>query len=126
MNHNAYIDVQLLTHLEQIRPIFTNAEDLLWNILEVEPFSSLKFRRQHVIAPYVVNFYCAELRLVIELDTGTYTALNSPGKDLQKNTFFNHLGLRVLRYRSDDILNHPEVILRGLANVCNELKTTKQ
>ena len=45
----------------------TDAENLMWQLLRAKRFMNLKFRRQHVIAPYIVDFYCHEIGLVIEL-----------------------------------------------------------
>lgn len=46
----------------------TDAESLMWQLLRAKQFMNVKFRRQHVIQPYIVDFYCHELSLVIELD----------------------------------------------------------
>lgn len=53
---------------QNMRSNATDAERLMWQLLRAKRFMNLKFRRQHVIAPYIVDFYCHELGLVIELD----------------------------------------------------------
>ncbi len=50
----------------------TDAENLMWQLLRAKRFMNLKFRRQHVIEPYIVDFYCHEIGLVIELDGGQH------------------------------------------------------
>ena len=62
------LDPQLLEFAKTMRHNATDAENLMWKILRAKRFMNLKFRRQHVIAPYIVDFYCHELGLVIELD----------------------------------------------------------
>ena len=62
------LDPQLLVFAKTMRHTATDAESLMWQLLRNKRFMNLKFRRQHVIAPYIVDFYCHELGLVIELD----------------------------------------------------------
>lgn len=56
----------------QLRNEQTDAEHLLWRHLRNRQFLALKFRRQYPMPPYVLDFYCAELALVIELDGGQH------------------------------------------------------
>ena len=62
------IDPQLLKFAKSMRHTATDAEILMWQLLRNKRFMNLKFHRQHVIAPYIVDFFCHELGLVIELD----------------------------------------------------------
>ncbi|ENU25452.1 hypothetical protein F992_03188 [Acinetobacter modestus] len=66
------LDPQLLEFAKNMRSNATDAEHLMWQLLRAKRFMNLKFRRQHVIAPYIVDFYCHELGLVIELDGSQY------------------------------------------------------
>src|SRR6185369_13752956 len=52
---------------QELRSTMTTAEEILWNVLRINNWK-LKFRRQHPVANYVVDFYCHRIRLVIELD----------------------------------------------------------
>jgi adenine-specific DNA-methyltransferase len=65
---NNTVDPQLLEFAKSMRNTATDAEHLMWQILRAKRFMNLKFRRQHVIKPYIVDFYCHEISLVIELD----------------------------------------------------------
>ena len=62
------LDPQLLEFAKTMRHNATDAENLMWQLLRAKRFMNLKFRRQHVIKPYIVDFYCHEIGLVIELD----------------------------------------------------------
>ncbi len=66
------LDLQLLEFAKTMRSNATDAENLMWQLLRAKRFMNLKFRRQHVITPYIVDFYCHELGLVIELDDSPY------------------------------------------------------
>ena len=61
------LDPQLLEFAKSMRHNATDAESLMWQ-LRAKRFMNLKFRHQHVIEPYIVDFYCHEIGLVIELD----------------------------------------------------------
>ena len=64
------IDPRLLTLARKLRKEQTGAEQLLWSLLRNRQFCGLKFRRRYPMAPYVLDFYCDEERLGIELDGG--------------------------------------------------------
>ena len=66
------IDPQLLVFAKSMRHTATDAESLMWQLLRAKRFMNLKFLLQHVIAPYIVDFYCHELGLVLELDGGQH------------------------------------------------------
>jgi very-short-patch-repair endonuclease len=81
------------------------AENLLWQkVLRSRQFLGHKFHRQKPIGPYVVDFYCAELKLVIEVDGDSHA--DQPDYDAQRTAFLESHGLRVLRYANRDILNN--------------------
>ena len=99
----------------------TDAESRLWHHLRARRLGGRKFRRQHTIDKYIVDFYCDEARLVIELDGGGH---NEPGQrdyDRQRTVALEELGLRVLRFWNDEVLLQTElvlaVILEALENV---------
>lgn len=69
---NKKLDPQLLIFAKSMRHSSTNAEHLMWQLLRAKRFMNLKFRRQHVITLYIVDFYCHEIGLVIELDGGQH------------------------------------------------------
>ena len=62
------IDPQLLEFAKTMRHNATDAENLMWQLLRARPFMNLKFRKQYVIKLYIVDFYCHEIGLVMELD----------------------------------------------------------
>lgn len=62
------IDPQLLEFARTMRSNATDVENLMWQLLRNKQFMNLKFRRQHVIKRYIVDFYCHEIGLLVELD----------------------------------------------------------
>lgn len=71
-HHHSVVPEDLKRYARAMRASMPDAEALLWSLLRNRRLANAKFRRQHVIAPYIVDFYCAERRLVIELDGGQH------------------------------------------------------
>jgi len=87
------LDPQLLEFAKTMRTNATDAENLIWQLLRNKRFMTLKFRRQHVIEPYIVDFYCHELGLVVELDGGQHGANDAIEYDAERTKFLEVLGL---------------------------------
>lgn len=83
---------------------------------------NLKFRRQHVIQPYIVDFYCHEIGLMIELDGGQHGMDDAIEYDAERTKFLEALGLTVVLYWNSDVLGRMDVVLEYLWNVCSQLK----
>ncbi len=94
----------------------TKAEQLLWSKLRGCQFHSLKFRRQHGIGPYIVDFYCPERLLVIEIDGDVHAQENRKKMDCQREAYLTTLGLNIIRYPNDDVLNNLDGVLQDLEN----------
>ncbi|MCL6235675.1 endonuclease domain-containing protein [Acinetobacter sp. ANC 5579] len=121
---NNKLDPQLLKFAKSMRHTATDAEHLMWQILRAKRFMNLKFRRQHVIQPYIVDFYCHEIGLVIELDGGQHGMDDAIEYDAERTKFLEALNLTVVRYWNHDVLDRRDVVLEDLWNVCTELKNT--
>ncbi|TQR61808.1 endonuclease domain-containing protein [Acinetobacter sp. RF14B] len=117
------IDSQLLEFAKYMRHTATDAENLMWQLLRAKRFMNLKFRRQHVVKPYIVDFYCHEIDLVIELDGSQHGMDDAIEYDTERTKFLEALGLTVVRYWNHDVLRRADVVLEDLWNVCFELKS---
>jgi very-short-patch-repair endonuclease len=82
----------------------TVAEERMWAVLRDRRFREIKFRRQHAIGPYVVDFACVAARLVIELDGGSHDREEQVAFDVERTAFLERAGWRVLRLRNDDLI----------------------
>ena len=121
---NQKMNSQLLQFAKSMRHAATDAENLLWQLLRAKRFMELKFRRQQVIAPYIVDFYCHELGLVLELDGSQHNTEEGRAYDVERTKFLEALGLKVVRYWNHNVLSRTDVVLEDLWNVCFELKST--
>ncbi|MEX5380796.1 endonuclease domain-containing protein [Acinetobacter towneri] len=113
---------QLLQFAKSMRHAATDAENLLWQLLRAKRFMELKFRRQQVIEPYIVDFYCHEIGLVIELDGGQHNTENGRAYDVELTQFLEALGLTAVRYWNSDVLGRTDVVLEDLWWLCSQLK----
>jgi very-short-patch-repair endonuclease len=77
-----------------------------------------KFRRQHVIAGYIVDFYCAELRLAVEVDGAVHLAHQL--QDRERDADLALVGVRTVRVTNEDVLNRLDTILEHLARCCEQ------
>ena len=122
---NKKLDPQLLLFAKSMRTNATDAENLMWQLLRAKRFMNLKFRRQHVIAPYIVDFYCHELGLVVELDGSQHGTDDAIEYDAERTKFLEALDLKVVRYLNSDVLGKTEAVLEDLWEICFSLKENK-
>lgn len=102
----------------------TAAEARLWLRLRAKQLQGLKFRRQHGIGPYIVDFYCPERSLVIEVDGDAHAEEKQVTKDRQREKYLRSLGLQVIRYVNDDILNNVDGVLENLSEILSTGSTS--
>ena len=93
----------------------TFAENVLWRRLRHRQIKGFHFRRQHPIVRYIVDFYCAEVKLVIEVDGAVHEQPGHDEYDGDRQEFLEALGLRMLRLRNEDVITHTEVVLEVIA-----------
>jgi very-short-patch-repair endonuclease len=74
----------------------------------------IEFRRQHGIGPYIVDFYCPERSLVIELDGDSHADAEQIQKDQRRDRYLQSINLRAVRYRNDDIMKNLDGVLEDL------------
>jgi len=106
------VPVDLLAHARELRSHQTDAEQLLWGILRAKHFLGLKFRRQHPVGQYILDFYCDELKLAVELDGGQHA--DRQAYDATRSQFLNAQGIEVLRYWNNQMLGETEAVLESL------------
>ena len=93
----------------------TSAEATLWQGLKKRQLQGRKFRRQHSIGPYVVDFYCPTEKLAVELDGEAH---NDPGReeyDAEREAFLRKQDIRIVRFENRAVFEDVEVVLEGIA-----------
>lgn len=95
----------------------TDAERKLWFALRDRRFDAFKFRRQVPVEPYIADFLCYDLRLVLEIDGGQHVESDH---DVGRDNWFSRNNFRVVRYWNHDVLKDLEGVLTNLAGVLAE------
>lgn len=101
------LPTQTLANARQLRQSMTDAELALCYHLRAARFGGFKFRRQHPLPPYVVDFVCLAQWLVVELDGSQH----SPQIDAERSKFLERAGFRLLRFWNHDVLIQTEAVL---------------
>ncbi|SET05820.1 endonuclease domain-containing protein [Hymenobacter actinosclerus] len=97
-----------------LRGNLTQAETVLWKALQRSQLAGRKFRRQHSIGPYIVDFYCAAEQLIVELDGARHFTASGESQDAERDSNLTSLGFRVLRFENKLVLNHLESVLAAV------------
>ncbi|MEX2318760.1 MAG: endonuclease domain-containing protein, partial [Bauldia sp.] len=84
----------------------TDAEFVLWRALSRRQLDRLKFRRQAPIGPYIVDFFCGERRLAIEVDGGQHGRQGERLADARRDGWLAAHGVRVIRFQNDEVLSN--------------------
>ena len=87
-----------MTRARQLRKGVTQHERLLWRHLRNRQLQGWKFRRQHPVDRYIIDFYCPEARLAIELDGGGHNVANRESLDQERTRFLASKNILVLRF----------------------------
>ena len=102
---------------QALRRDSTKAEAILWLYLRQRSFHGYKFRRQHGIGPYIVDFYCPRLKLAIELDGSQHFQPDALVYDRRRDAAIQSNGIKVIRFINSDIFNHLDSVLDALGVV---------
>ena len=112
-----YNDPLLKKRRRSLRRDQTDAEKLLWARLRHKGFFSYKFIRQYGIGPYIVDFYCPEKRLAIELDGGQHNEAEKTVYDTERSECLNAMDVNVVRFWNNDVLSNMEGVLERLVEL---------
>jgi very-short-patch-repair endonuclease len=104
-----------LDRRRDLRRHATDAEAALWSELRDRRLAGFKFRRQHPCGPYILDFYCAEAALAIELDGGQHYEEAVAAYDEERTAFVRWRGIEVLRFPNDVIFTERLGVLEAIA-----------
>ena len=100
----------------QLRSNQTNVEQLLWKYLRNRRLNGIKFRRQHLIGPYIVYFVSLEKQLIIELDGGQHNSEDGKKKDKERTLWLKNNGYQLMRFWNNEVINDIDVVLQLIQN----------
>ena len=97
-----------------LRRDMTDAERVLWNELRNRKLAGYKFRRQHPVGQFIVDFFCAEKDLVIEIDGGIHLEEEVLERDENRSAELDRLELKVIRFTNEEVMENLEGVLRKI------------
>ncbi|MBX3662129.1 MAG: endonuclease domain-containing protein [Burkholderiales bacterium] len=100
------------TFARKLRKSETDAERKIWQQLHSRNLKGSKFRRQHPVGPYVVDFICINEKLIIELDGSQHQ--KQQGYDAERTAYLEQAGYRVLRFWDNDVLLRTESVMQAI------------
>jgi very-short-patch-repair endonuclease len=103
----------------KLRRDTTASERLLWSHLRSRQLG-FDFRRQHSIGPYIVDFYCAKARLVVEVDGITHSGQDAESRDRERDDFLLDCDYEVLRFPTQDVMEYIEGVCIAIRAKCRE------
>jgi very-short-patch-repair endonuclease len=100
---------------KKLRNNATAAEKLLWSHLKHSQLGGYKFRRQQGIAKYVVDFYCSQYKLAVEIDGATHSTPEEIQNDHVRQEFIEREGVHFLRFSNADVFENMDWVLETIA-----------
>lgn len=104
----------LLNIARELQTKQTNAETLPWLFLRNRDYCGFKFRRQHPVGGYILDFYCHEAKLAIELDGSGHADGERKRYDAERTKVLEGAGIKVLRFWNDEVLKELESVLEEI------------
>ncbi|VEP14003.1 conserved hypothetical protein [Hyella patelloides LEGE 07179] len=97
---------------KQLRNNMTPAEKVLWEALRKKPLNGLKFRRQHPVGRFILDFYCAQYKLVVEIDGEIH--LTQQEYDAARTKHLNSYGYKVIRFSNNEVFHNLDSVLERI------------
>jgi len=108
--HNIH---KLLDRRKELRKNQTPQEEKLWWYLKDKRLG-VKFRRQHSVGGYILDFYCKEKKLIVELDGEVHNTKEAREYDLVRDKFFRELDYTVLRFKNNEIEKNTKEVIKSI------------
>ncbi|MCP5093935.1 MAG: endonuclease domain-containing protein [Chloroflexi bacterium] len=118
MNKNPFTDPIILQRAREMRRMPTEPERRLWQKLRRKQLAGYKFRRQHPIGRFIVDFYCHQARLVVEVDGGSHT--DQAAYDAARTAWLATQEIRVIRFSNQAVMQNMDDVLQTIFMHCEE------
>jgi very-short-patch-repair endonuclease len=108
------------TRAKAMRQAMTPPEARLWNALRAGRLNRLKFRRQHPVGPYILDFYCADARLAVEVDGEAHDHPDRLAHDERRTRWLAERGIDILRVVAADVRDEADGVVAGIRTAARE------
>jgi len=120
MSGHLYNDPARKTERRRLRKNATDAEVKLWSILRGRRMAGFKFFRQYGVGPYVLDFYCPERRLAVEVDGGQHAEAHGLQHDAERDGYLSKQGIRVIRLWNNEVLQNADGVTHRIKEELGE------
>ncbi len=110
---------------KELRNNSTLSEKILWSKLKKGNQFNLKFRRQYSIGNYIVDFYCTDLKLAIEIDGDSHFQEGAGKKDAIRTKFLTEQGIELIRFTNNDVKDNWQSVLNEIAREVELIRQSK-
>ena len=114
MDKNIHNRKYLKNFRKELRNNATISEKRLWKALKKSQLDGRKFRRQHSIGNYIVDFYCPKESLIIEIDGAVHNNTVNQEHDFKRTLYLESLNNKIIRFKNDEIKNSLELVLERI------------
>jgi very-short-patch-repair endonuclease len=97
-----------------LRADMTEPEQKMWHMLRARRLEGFKFRRQHGIGPYIVDFFCPSLKLVVEIDGDSHFSPDAEQYDRKRTEYLKSCGMDVIRFTNLEVRLNPEAVVEDI------------
>ena len=111
---------EVLEAAKDLRLRMTDAERVLWSALRRDQLGGLRFRRQHAVGPFILDFYCASAKLGIELDGPIHEQQRE--MDQARTEALHTLDIRIIRFRNDEVMQDLPAVVRQIENALGRVE----
>ena len=108
-----------------LRKFMTVSEQKLWEYLRGRKVGNHRFRAQHPIDIFIADFYCHELKLIIEVDGGIHRSKENAEYDLGREAELNEWGIKVIRFTNEEIEMKISDVLKKIEAICKRRKVER-
>ena len=122
LNYGASPDI--IEKARNLRKRMTEAEEILWSKLRNKQLEGFKFRRQHPIWIFIADFYCHEVKLVVELDGGIHQKNEAKEYDTNRTAEIEKFEIKVIRFKNEEVLQSLNQVLLRIRTECETRGST--
>ena len=107
----------IFRNAEQLRNNMTPAEKKLWTALSNKKLNGFRFKNQHPINKFIVDFYCHKAKLVIEIDGEVHNGIEQADYDIGRTYEIESFGLMIIRFTNDQVEKHCEEVIEEIKRI---------
>ena len=106
---------------ERLRREMTDTEKIIWDRVCKNQLG-VRIRRQHPVWKFIADFYCHEVKLIIEIDGGIHLRSENKEYDISRDIILKEFKIEILRFNNDEVINEPDLVIEKIRRTIETLK----